>query len=101
MSSYATTERDVVSAASGDRDAFVRLVEAYADVVSSIALAIVRDLHASQDVAQEVFLVAWRDVRKLRNPSSFLPWLRQITRNRANQWLRDRHLDITERDADA
>lgn len=100
MSVYAFAERDVRSAAAGDRDAFIRLVENHSNVVSSIAFSIVRDPHACEDVTQEVFLTAWRDVKKLRNPSSFLPWLRQITRNQANQWLRDRRIDVTERDAD-
>ena len=73
----------VVAAARGDVDAFARLVSATSSLVSSIALAIVRDLDVSQDVAQDVFLVAWRDLRRLRNPASFLPWLRQMTRHRA------------------
>ena len=92
---------DVVLAAAGDRDAFVRLVGAHANVVTRIALAIVRDLHASQDIAQEVFLVAWKDLRKLRNPESFLPWMRQVTRNRAHSWLREQSLHVNDRDTDA
>ena len=44
----------------------------------------------SRDVAQDVFLAAWRDLRKLRNPASFLPWLRQLARNRAHHVLRSR-----------
>ncbi|HEX9983089.1 MAG TPA: sigma-70 family RNA polymerase sigma factor [Thermoanaerobaculia bacterium] len=90
---------DVALAAAGDRDAFGRLITAYAGTVTSIALAIVRDFSASQDVAQDVFLVAWRDVRKLRNPDSFLPWVRQVTRNRAYSWLREQRPSV--RDADA
>lgn len=90
---------DVTLAANGDRDAFVRLVDAYASTVTGIALAIVRDLQASQDIAQEVFLVAWRDLKKLRNPSSFLPWVRQMTRNLSNSWLRD-HMRVA-RDTEA
>jgi RNA polymerase sigma factor (sigma-70 family) len=39
-------------------------------------------------VAQDVFLAAWRDLKNLRNPTSFLPWLRQTARNRANAALR-------------
>ena len=92
---------DVMLAAAGDRDAFVRLVDAHANVVTRIALAIVRDLHASQDIAQEVFLVAWKDLRKLRNPESFLPWMRQVTRNRAHSWLREKKLEVSDRDTDA
>ena len=51
-------------------------------------MAILRDIDASQDVAQDVYLSAWRDLRKLRSPGSFLPWLRQMTRNRAHHVLR-------------
>src|SRR5262245_28673542 len=80
----------VVAAASGDADAFGRIVGATSGMVASIALAIVRDVELSQEVAQDVFLSAWRDLRKLRNAASFLPWLRQMTRNRAHHALRSR-----------
>ena len=81
-------EPHVVAAARGDREAFAHLVEATSGVVCAIALAIVRDVETSRDVAQDVFLAAWRDLKKLRNPASFLPWLRQLTRNRAHHVLR-------------
>jgi DNA-directed RNA polymerase specialized sigma24 family protein len=74
----------VAAAADGDGAAFATLDSETSGLVSSIALAIVRDVDLSRDVAQDVFLAAWRDLRKLRNPSSFLPWLRQIARNRAH-----------------
>ena len=79
---------DVDAARRGDQTAFTRLVEATCTLVSSIALAIVRDPDVSRDIAQDVFLAAWHDIRKLREASSFLPWLRQITRNRAHHVLR-------------
>lgn len=80
----------VAAAATGDADAFARVIGATGGLVTSIALAIVRDVDMSQDIAQDVFLSAWRDLRKLRNPASFLPWLRQMTRNRAHHVLRGR-----------
>ena len=80
----------VTAAAAGDRDAFGRIVTATSGLVSSISLAILRDVDISRDVAQDVFLAAWRDLRKLRNPASFLPWLRQLARNRAHHVLRSR-----------
>ena len=83
-------EAMVAAAAAGDQSAFGALVSQTSGVVSSIALAIVRDIDVSRDVAQDVFLAAWRDLRKLRNPASFLPWLRQMTRNRAHHVLRSR-----------
>ncbi len=78
----------VTAAQRGDRDAFGRLVDATRSVVTSISLAILRDEEASRDVAQDVYLEAWRGLPRLRNPSSFLPWLRQLTRNRAHHALR-------------
>ena len=80
--------RDLPAAARGDRDAFARLVDGTRSVVSSIALAIVRDPELSRDVAQDVFLATWRDLAQLRDPQSFLPWLRQTTRHRAYHVLR-------------
>jgi RNA polymerase sigma factor (sigma-70 family) len=80
----------VTAAAAGDRDAFTRLVDASSGMVSSIALAILRDADQSRDVAQEVFLAAWTGLRRLRNPASVLPWLRETTRHRAYDVLRSR-----------
>lgn len=79
---------DVERARGGDAEAFTRLVEKTSSMVCSVAYAIVRDVSASEDIAQEVFLSVWRGLGKLQNPKSFLPWLRQVTRNRANSWLR-------------
>ena len=80
----------VAAASSGDADAFGRIISVTSGLVSSVALAILRDVDLSQEVAQDVFLSAWRDLKKLRNPASFLPWLRQMTRNRAHHVLRSR-----------
>lgn len=74
----------------GDVAGFGRLVDAHRSMVCSIALSIVRDVDTSEDVAQEVFLAAWQQLDRLRNPGSLVPWLRQITRNRANERLRRR-----------
>jgi RNA polymerase sigma factor (sigma-70 family) len=79
---------DVGLAARGDRDAFARLVASHANLVCGISLAIVRDRDASEEIAQEVFFSAWRHLAQLRNPASFVPWLRQLTRNAAHEHLR-------------
>jgi RNA polymerase sigma factor (sigma-70 family) len=99
MPSATLLETDVRLAMSGDHDAYRRIVEQSANVVCAIALAIVRNVHASEDVAQEVFLTVWTSVGKLRNPASFLPWLRQLTRNQANLWIRNHARERSDDDA--
>lgn len=80
--------QELPAAARGDRDAYGRIVAACQNVVTAVALAITRDVPASEDIAQDAFLAAWQNLRRLQNPSSFLPWLRQITRNLARDHLR-------------
>jgi RNA polymerase sigma factor (sigma-70 family) len=79
---------DIAAAQQGDHQAFARLVDAARTTVASIALATVRDISRSEEVAQEVLVAAWQGLPGLRDPESFWPWLRQLTRNRARQHLR-------------
>lgn len=80
---------DVMAATAGDRNAFERLITQCRQTVTGIALAIVKDLDASEEVAQEVFIYIWQQLDTLREPASFLPWVRQITRHRSYNYLRD------------
>ncbi|GAB2651520.1 RNA polymerase sigma factor [Arenimonas aestuarii] len=83
-------ERDLPAAQGGDTVAYGRLVAATQRMVASVALAITRDLQASEDIAQDTFLTAWQRRGQLDNPQSFLPWLRQVARNRAIDHVRAR-----------
>ena len=76
------------AAARGDQAAYGRVVSLCQNTITGIALAITRDVHASEDIAQEAFLKGWRQLATLKNPDSFLPWLREITRNLARDHLR-------------
>ncbi|KGQ19701.1 RNA polymerase ECF-type sigma factor [Lysobacter dokdonensis DS-58] len=76
------------AARDGDRDAYGRIVAACQNTITAIALAITRDVPSSEDIAQDAFLSAWQHLRRLHNADSFLPWLRQITRNLARDHLR-------------
>ncbi|HQR29743.1 MAG TPA: sigma-70 family RNA polymerase sigma factor, partial [Anaeromyxobacteraceae bacterium] len=95
------TEAEVLLAAAGDREAFARLVTATRSLVSSIALCELRDVEAARDVAQDVYLQVWDDLHALRNPSSFLPFLRQVTRLRARRVAERRGRELVGPDADA
>ena len=80
--------RELPAATRGDAAAFGRIVSVSQNTVTAVALAITRDVATSEDIAQEAFLSAWHNLPRLKNPASFLPWLRQITRNLAHDHLR-------------
>lgn len=82
--------RELPAASRGDARAYGRIVAASQNTVTAVALAITRDVPTSEDIAQEAFLSAWQNLKRLQNPASFLPWLRQITRNLAHDHLRGR-----------
>ncbi|WP_430457797.1 RNA polymerase sigma factor [Rheinheimera sp.] len=90
---------DVLAAQQGDMAAYQRLISRCRQMVSSIALAIVKDLDRSEDIAQQVFIHVWQQLPQLREASSFLPWIRQITRYQAFHGLRD-HKARRELDSD-
>jgi RNA polymerase sigma-70 factor (ECF subfamily) len=79
----------VQSAASGDRQAFDGLYEIYAPLVHGVLLARVPYGEVG-DLAQDVFLVAFRKLGSLRDSSRFGPWLAMIARNRATDFHRRR-----------
>lgn len=85
-------EQDVLLAINGDNSAFTRLIQATRNTICSIALAIVKDLDASEEVAQQVYIQCWEKLSTLKNPASFLPWLRQSTRYAAFNYLRDNRI---------
>ena len=81
-------EVSLVSAArDGDRAAFGRLYDRYARMVHGILLARVPPREVD-DLVQEVFLSALRQLHALRDISRFGAWLGTITRNRANDYFR-------------
>jgi RNA polymerase sigma-70 factor (ECF subfamily) len=79
----------VERARAGDLDAFERLVERSLPEVYRLAAGIVGPDDA-RDVAQEVFVAAWRELPRLRDNARFEPWLRSIVMNRARNTLRAR-----------
>lgn len=81
-------QQQLPAARRGNREAFARIVAATQATVTGLALVIVRDIQLSEDIAQEAYLKVWQRLDRLRNPESFLPWLRQITRNLARDQLR-------------
>lgn len=78
----------VAAARASDPEAFPRLVERYFGTVWAIAYARLGRTESADDLAQEVFLMAFLHLRDLSDPGRFAGWLSQITHNRAANWLR-------------
>ena len=70
----------VASSLSGDREAFGRIVERYQRLLCSLAYSSTGCLSASEDLAQDAFLDAWRQLSTLREPEKLRPWLCGILR---------------------
>jgi RNA polymerase sigma factor (sigma-70 family) len=65
----------------GDRDAFGQLVVRYQSPVCALAYSGCGDISQSEDLAQETFIVAWRKLGDLKEPTRFKSWVYGITRN--------------------
>jgi len=77
----------VIAAREGDRAAFGLLYDRYARMVHGILFARVPPREVD-DLLQEVFLAAMRQLHALRDTARFGAWLATITRNRANDYYR-------------
>ena len=71
----------VERAQAGDRDAFSQLVAASTRRLSGVARLILRDPHRAEDAVQDALLLAWRDIRALRDPMAWDAWVRRLTVN--------------------
>lgn len=72
----------------GEARAFAQLVEKHQRLVYGVALSGARDVSQAEDVAQEAFVEAWRDLPRLRDPSRVGSWIAGIARNLARNWGR-------------
>jgi RNA polymerase sigma-70 factor, ECF subfamily len=72
-------DRDLVLAAQrGDEAAFVDLVRLRADRLYAIAYRVLRDVDRAEDAVQDALVIAWRDLRGLRDPDRFDAWSHRL-----------------------
>jgi len=70
----------VAESLEGNRDAFRLIVERYQTLISSLAYCATGNVSRSEDLAQETFVSAWKQLAELREPAKLRPWLCSITR---------------------
>ena len=73
----------VMASLAGEEDAFGHLIHRHQNYAYGTAIGMLSDFDLAQDVVQDAFLIAFRDLTKLKDPKRFGLWLRGIVRNRA------------------
>ena len=68
----------VIKAQLRDLGAYGDLVARFQHMAIALACARLSDRHLAEDVAQEAFLQAYKDLPALRKPEAFAAWLRRV-----------------------
>jgi RNA polymerase sigma-70 factor (ECF subfamily) len=71
----------VERARQGDEIAFDALARLVGDRCMAIASRILRDADMAEDAVQAALITAWRELRTLRDPERFEPWIHRILTN--------------------
>ncbi len=82
METIEKTDVELVEASRrGELDAFGHLVARYQNVVCAVGYSSTGDRVLGEDVAQETFIAAWRQLDRVRDVMRLRPWLCGIARN--------------------
>ena len=82
-------EKLVQDAQNGHLESFGALYQRYHSPMVALAYSMLADRGLDEDVAQEVFAIACRDIGNLKRKERFAAWLAGICRNVSRQMLRD------------
>ena len=75
----------------GDSSALGRLYDVYGPLVYRLALRIVKDHQAAEDIVQDTFIRLWERADRIHEDATAIgPWIATIGRNRALDYLRSK-----------
>ena len=86
----AINDIQISKARRGDRDAFRVLVERHAKAVFRLAYRMTANEIDAEDMVQETFLKAWKQIGKFDGRASFATWLHRICANCSLDLIRAR-----------
>lgn len=78
----------------GDKNAYSMLVEQYQNFVFTVVLRYVKSREDAEEVAQDVFIKAYRYLADFKGASKFSTWLYTITTTTCITFLRKKKLDV-------
>ena len=82
----------VIRASSGNSEAFEEIVRRFQDMARGYVFSILGDFSLAEDVAQDAFLDAYRQLPNLRNPEAFSSWFRRIVLKHCDRITRGKHI---------
>ena len=82
----ATDQELVEQVRRGEREAYAGLFRKYYDYIYVICLSIVKNPQDAEELAQEMFVLAYFKLDQLRNPARFFPWLKKMAHNRSRNY---------------
>ena len=82
-------------ASHGDTEAFDELLHRHTPIVRAFVYRIVGTLAETDDVVQEAFLTAWRQLTTLRDPDAVRAWLMKIASREAYAHVKKRRPHAT------
>jgi len=74
----------------GDREAYYKLYKLYSRSMYNVGFRIVNNTEEAEDVLQEAFTSAFRNLHHYRGDSTFGAWLKRIVINKAINYLHKR-----------
>src|SRR5512135_3238054 len=90
----------VERAKQGDKDAYAELVRRHREKIYRTIFKFTRDHGVTDDLAQETFLQAFRELRRFREKSEFSTWLYRIAVNLSLNHLKRKKREMGRREFD-
>ena len=78
----------------GEQNAYAELVNRYQAYVFTLTLRMIKSREDAEEVAQDVFIKAYRSLADFRGESKFSTWLYTITNTTCITFLRKKKLDV-------
>lgn len=80
----------------GDLDAYNTIVLRFQDMAIGYAYSLLGDAQLAEDAAQEAFINAYLELKKLKEPAAFPGWFRKIVFTQCNRLTRSQRVETVE-----
>ena len=85
----------ILWAQEGDEKAFEELIKRYSNQIINLSSQVMGSSNDGWDIAQEVFIAVWKNIKSFDISKKFYPWVRKITINTCYEELRRRKREKT------